>query len=112
MNTIYNGEVQVLNELESPAEDITLEVAEEDDEHQFFYTPTNSIVNVTYTDMDANGDPVGLTFTVSASGPGTGDLTITLIHEPMKSAANVSSGDITNAGGETDVEATFTITVQ
>jgi hypothetical protein len=35
-----------------------------------------------------------------------------LIHEPVKDAGGVSSGDITNAGGETDAEATFVVGVQ
>jgi hypothetical protein len=37
---------------------------------------------------------------------------VTLIHEPMKSAAGVSSGDITNAGGETDIEVGLPVVVQ
>ena len=35
---IYNGTIELLNEMESPAEDITEEVEEEDLDHQFFYT--------------------------------------------------------------------------
>ena len=35
----YIGSMELLNELEDPAEDITLEVAEEELEHQFFYEP-------------------------------------------------------------------------
>ena len=34
----YNGSIELLNETESPAEDITEEVEEEDLDHQFFYT--------------------------------------------------------------------------
>ena len=111
-NTTYNGTVEVLNETETPAEDITVEVQEEAEEHQFFYTPTNNIVTVAYTDTDGNNDPIGLTYTLTTTAAGTGNLTITLRHEPNKSASGVSTGDITNAGGETDVEATFSITVQ
>lgn len=111
-NTTYTGEMRVLNETETPAENVTEEVAEEDDEHQFFFTPTNNIVTVAYTDMDGNGNPIGIAFTVTTTTAGTGNLTITLRHEPNKSAAGVSDGDITNAGGETDIEATFAITVQ
>ena len=35
---------------------------------------------------------------------GHGQFTVTLRHEPDKSAQGVSAGDITNAGGETDIE--------
>ena len=34
-----------------------------------------------------------------------------LKHEPNKSAAGVAGGDVTNAGGETDAEMEFPITV-
>ena len=36
-NTTYTGIMTLLNETESPAENITEEIAEEDDEHQFFF---------------------------------------------------------------------------
>ena len=32
----YSGTMTLLNESETPAEDITIEIQEEDDEHQFF----------------------------------------------------------------------------
>ena len=41
-----------------------------------------------------------------------GSITVILKHKPMKTAANVSNGDISNAGGETDIEVTFPIDVQ
>ena len=111
-NTTYTGSVEVLNETESPAEDVTIEVIDEGEEHQFFYTFTNSIGTVAYTDTDNDENPIGVTFTLTTAAAGSGDLTVTLIHEPAKSAADVKSGSITNAGGETDVEATFSLTVQ
>lgn len=111
-NTTYSGSVRVLNETENPAEDITLEVLDEADEHQFFYTFSNAIATVNYTDSDSNGDPVGVEFTLTTGSAGSGNLTVTLRHEPSKDASGVSSGNIANAGGETDIEVTFTINVQ
>ena len=66
---------------------------------------------VTYADADGNGRPVGLTsiWTVGAASNGT--ITVTLRHEPDKGAAGVSAGDITNAGGETDIEVTFPLVI-
>ena len=110
-NKTYTGVTQVLNETESPAENITLEVEEEGDEHQFFYTFSNSIATVTYTDQDKNGRPVGINFNLTTTSAGIGILTVVLRHEPNKTAAGVMAGNITNAGGETDVEATFNLTV-
>tara|TARA_R110002072_G_scaffold48038_17_gene131449 strand:- start:5565 stop:6125 length:561 start_codon:yes stop_codon:yes gene_type:complete len=111
-NTTYSGAIEVLNETVTPPENITEEVEEEGDEHQFFFTPTNNVVTVAYADMDINGDPIGIEFTLTTTNASSGNLTVTLIHEPNKNAAGVSSGDITNAGGETDAEATFAIGVQ
>ncbi len=111
-STTYNGYMTLLNELENPAEDITEEIEEEKDEHQFFFTVTNEVVSVAYADMDSNQQPVGLSFTLTTTTAKTGKLTITLRHEPNKSATGVAGGDITNAGGETDIETTFDITVE
>jgi hypothetical protein len=112
INTTYSGVIKVENETESPAEDITEEVLEEGEEHQFFFTTSNDITTVTYDDMDAGGNPIGVQFSLVTTTAGSGNLTITLRHEPNKTASGVTNGDITNAGGETDVQAVFPITVQ
>ncbi len=103
--------MEILNETEDPAENITLEILEEDEAHQFFYSFTNSLATTTYKDQDANGNPVGVVFDLVTGTAATGNFNITLKHEPNKEAANVSSGDITNASGETDVQVTFNLTV-
>jgi len=110
--TTYTGSTTFLNELESPAEDITIEVEEEGADHQVFYQLPSSIGTVTYTDTDANGRPIGLNFTLVAGTSGsTGTLTVTLRHLPNKTASGVSGGDITNAGGNTDAAVTFAVAV-
>ena len=107
----YNGSLSLLNETESPADNITTEIFEEAEEHQFFFQSSDPALSVSYSDTDANQQPLGLLSELSASDPGDYSLTITLRHEPDKSAAGVSDGDITNAGGETDIEVTFQIHV-
>ncbi len=111
-NTTYNGRIELLNELETPAEDITEEVEEKDDEHQFFFQATNSVATFAYSDTDGDGNPVGLSFTLTTGAAGTGTITVTLIHEPVKDASGVKEGDITNAGGEEDISETFNVVVQ
>ncbi|WP_369994981.1 type 1 periplasmic binding fold superfamily protein [Winogradskyella sp.] len=108
-STAYTGTVQFLNELETPAEDITVEVLEEDDEHQIFYSFTGSSgSSVTYNDMDGNGNPIGVSISMNSGSASTGNtLTVTLKHEPTKPNDGTANG----AGGETDVEATFTFDV-
>lgn len=108
----YSGSTTFLNELENPVEDITGEVEEEGTDHQVFYQLPSSIGTVTYSDTDTNGRPVGLNFTLVAGTAGsTGTLTVTLRHLPNKTASGVSSGNITNAGGNTDAAVTFSLAV-
>lgn len=110
-NSTYLGTIEFLNELQNPAEDITLEIKEEGVDHQIFYQLANSLGSFSYDDVDDNGDPIGVEFTLSTGNAGSGTLTITLRHEPNKDASGVSSGDITNAGGSTDAQINFPITV-
>ncbi|MFP9100186.1 type 1 periplasmic binding fold superfamily protein [Flavobacterium sp. RHBU_24] len=110
--TAYNGTITFLNELSSPADNITEEVEEEGEDHQVFFQQSG-LGTFTYTDADADGKPIGLAFTyTAAAAPTTGTLTVTLRHLPNKSAANVAAGDITNAGGATDAEVTYNVTIQ
>lgn len=111
-NTTYSAVITLLNENESPADNITLEVKEEAEEHQFFYTASGIASTFTYSDADANDNPLGVEFTVTTGAIGNGSYTIILKHEPNKFGANVNTGDMTNAGGETDIEATFPITIE
>ncbi len=110
-NTTYDATITVLNESETPAEDITTEVRNEDEEHQFFFDPTGANLTVTYKDQDGDGNPLGLASEWVTTTASTGTITITLRHEPDKNATGVSGGDITNAGGETDIEVTFTVKI-
>lgn len=110
--TTYLGSTSFLNELANPVDNITTEVAEEGADHQLFYQLTASLGTVTYDDVDANGNPIGLAFTLVAGTSGaSGNLIVTLRHLPNKTAAGVSTGDITNAGGSTDAEVSFPIVV-
>ena len=111
-NTSYDGILLILNETESPAEDVTIEILEEDDEHQFFFSFTNNIASVTYSDTDGDGNPIGVQFRLTTGDVGSGNATFTLRHEPNKTATGVAEGDITNAGGSTDIEVTFAIVVE
>ncbi|MFT6333733.1 MAG: hypothetical protein ACI86M_000990 [Saprospiraceae bacterium] len=111
-NQEYMGTLNLLNESVTPTESISVEVKEEDDEHQFFFQSSIADVEITYTDMDADGNPLGLSTTLKTGDTGSGNLTIILRHEPIKTANGVSDGDITNAKGETDIEVIFSLDVQ
>lgn len=115
-NKTYNGTVTFKNELANPAEDITPEILEEGVDHQLFYQKTGTLNSFTYgtasSNFDKNGKPIGLQSVFATTGAASGNLTITLRHEPNKSGANVAAGDITNAAGSTDAEVSFSISVQ
>lgn len=112
-STTYDFSIQLLNESNaSSVEDITEEVEEENTDHQFFYTVAAALqLSIQYNDEDGNGDPVGLTNKATTAAASTGKVTVILRHQPDKSAAGVADGDITNAGGETDVQAEFNVTI-
>lgn len=107
-NATYTGAIELLNETESPAEDITEEIKEEDDEHEFFYSSSVAGISIEKTDEDKDGNPVGLATTLTTADAGTGSFTIVLKHEPTKPNGN----DLSVAGGSTDAEVTFSIEVE
>ena len=106
--TSYAGSIVWLNEMEDPAEDITLEIVEEQDEHQVFFSAMDLAVDFAYVDFDSNGFPVGTQFTLTTTNAGTGTVTITLIHEPMKP----NDGTVDTAGGSIDIQTSFPVTVE
>jgi len=111
-NATYTLTVRFLNEEETPAEDITEEVEEEDEDHQVFYVATGAEFTYAYGDQDSNQNPLGLTGTVTTGAASNGTLQVILIHEPNKTAAGVRDGDPTNAGIESDIDVTFNLSIQ
>jgi len=111
-NTTYTGSITLLDESSEDTEDITEEVAEEDTDHQLFFSSDINDLTVTYADADSEGNPLGLATTLTTGDTGTGSITIILRHEPVKDAAGVADGDITNADGSTDVQVTIPITIE
>lgn len=107
----YTLAMRVLDESGSTPDEVTEEIENEAEEHQFFFQPSGIDLQVAYADTDANGRPVGLINTAITGVAGTGTLTVTLRHEPNKAAPGVAEGDITNAGGETDIEVAFPVVI-
>jgi hypothetical protein len=110
-NTTYSGSIRLFNESETPAEELTAEVFDEAEEHQFFFSASGNS-SFAYVDQDNNGFPVGLAFELVTGEAGSEILSVTLRHQPDKGASGVSDGDITNAGGETDIEVLFDVIIE
>ncbi|GAB5476265.1 MAG: hypothetical protein Mars2KO_43640 [Maribacter sp.] len=107
--TSYTGNILLLNETETPPENITDEVEEEDEEHQFFYTIGDGLdVTMEYVNFDGDGNPLGTQIKLTAGAASSGTLTFTLRHEPKKP----NDGTLADAGGETDITQTFNVTVE
>lgn len=111
-NQSYTGSLELLNEAVSPSENITLEIEAEDEDHQFFFQSTEEGLDVSYNDLDDNDNPVGLNTSITTGAVSSGAITIILRHEPNKAGEGVVGGDISNAGGETDIQVTFPVDVQ
>lgn len=128
----YTVTVEIMNELEDPAEDVTPEILDEKDEHQFFFYgtavqgPSNTgnagaPVSHTYGDTDTQGLPVGLTNTFVASNTGTGTLEVLLRHMPPVNGSAIKVAGLadvmdasgsTELPGSTDIDVDFNVTVE
>lgn len=140
--TSYTLTIDLLNETVDPADpeyQIGDEIAEEAEEHQFFFTgdavggpanplnPSNpnALVTVTYDDVEsdyADGAtdpdlPVGLqnqVVAVTAGGPVSGGFVVTLKHQPPLNEGEPPQKSPTSGldTGGTDVQIAFDLTVQ
>lgn len=107
-NKTFSGSIQVLDETKSPVEDITEEIEEEDDEHQFFYIVSGSSLTLQYDDADSNGKPVGLKTRVATGSTSSGTLRIVLKHEATKN----NTISVPSTDGETDFDIVIPVVIQ
>lgn len=104
--TAYNMLIKVLDESKNPAVDITAEIGQEKNDHQFFYTfGSSSSISSSYQDVDANGLPVGLVMQCTTQNPTATTLTVTLKHQPGIKNNSINTG-------ETDIAVTFPVVVE
>lgn len=125
-DTEYEMSIALANTLVDPAEDITEEIEDEDDEHQFFFEFTadifaspsgdgnvdNASDPLNYEDedsdsQDGSGLPVGLQTSWETGGVTSGTLRIILKHQP-----GVKSATSTSEDGGTDIDIEFSINIE
>lgn len=106
-NTTYFAEIVILNELASPTDTISNEVAEEANDHQIFFTFSGLNATHTYLDQDTNNPPLplGLQNKIRTGNASNGSLQIVLKHQPGVKDGNITTGD-------TDIDVTFTANIQ
>ena len=119
-NTEYLLSVIIENCLEDPCEDMNEEIAEEAEEHQFFFAFTNDAFTspvgngnidnasdpINYIGFDGNGNPVGLNTNWTTGSASTGTFTVQLQHQPDVKTATSGSTD-----GDTDFALTFNLNI-
>lgn len=103
--TTYNCEILLLDETKNPADTISNEVLEEADEHLFCYEVTGSQVSIIRTDTDGTYE-LGLETLWTTAGASTGNVVVTLKHQP----GGIKNGTCTP--GDTDVELEFDLIVE
>ncbi len=109
----YRVSVLFRNATTDPVTDVTGKIRTEAEEYQVFYQFEPDLnVTLAYTDSDRNGNPLGLASRLCTLAEGSVEFTLTLRHQPDKNGLDVSDGDLSNAGGETGIKATFDLTVQ
>ncbi|MFC3414375.1 hypothetical protein [Algoriphagus hitonicola] len=110
----YRLDIEVLNAIEN--EDITEEVLEEGDEHQFYFLGSafeGSSAPLTYVYDDESGELIGVSGIVTvSSSPGfnNAQFRVVLRHDLDKNfpgATNPNFSNFTEAGGESDLDVTF-----
>lgn len=114
-DTEYDLSVSIGDESSGTLVDITADISEEATDHQFFFQPDSDledVIDFSYGDEDDNGYPVGLGNNANTSDAGSGKLKVILRHKPKKNAAGVADGDITHAGGDTDIEIEFNVAIE
>ncbi len=86
--------------------DFTSEITREDEEHLVCFLVPAFITQPLIIDADAALNPVGLESNLATTNAGVGSFTVTLRHQPNKTALNACST------GQTDVEAVFPVVVR
>ncbi len=118
----YTLTFEIMNNLETPGENIGAEIKEEDDEHQMFFSFTNDAFSnpggngnidkasdpIVYNDEDGNGNPVGLntSWETSSSVVSGGTFTVQLQHQPGVKTATSDANT-----GDSDFELEFELNI-
>lgn len=109
----YGVTVQLLNETETPAEDVTIEVQSEAEAHRFYYEPSGgSNVTVAGLNNDPAGIPLGITSTWTTGAVATGTIVITLRHYGGTPPGKGAADPVNSPKSSTDIDVTFNTKIQ
>ena len=111
-NQAYTGSLLLIDDMEAFPEVVMEEITGDDAQYQFFFETDTTFLQVSYNDVDKNGDPLGLETILTTGNPGSIQLKITLLKHLNKSAEGVAEGDITYAIGDERSEVIFPIEIE
>jgi len=114
-NKVYDVELKAFYVSNGTATDKTSEILNAGQSYQFFYTISSGLnLTLQYADFDSDSKPIGIKSKITSSNASLGNLKITLRYKPNKFASGVSTGNISNAGGDTYFETTpsFSVVIQ
>lgn len=105
----YAGYIVLYDESQTPVENATQEIVDDQDNHLFVFTPgggANGRVTVSNLSKDSKGSDFGLTFSVTVSGTGaaSGTLQVRLRH--------YGGNPKTSATYDTDIDQTFPVVIR
>lgn len=103
-SSIYNAHILLLNETLTPPDTISNEVRNEGVDHLFCFSYAGISLDIQRTDSDGTFE-IGLESTWTTTTSGSGNVTITLRHQPGIKNGNCDLGD-------TDVEVSFPIVIE
>lgn len=107
----YRVRVEIWDESQTPAVDVTPDIRRAQNEHRFVYTSTTEAINIVVNDFDTNSPPieVGLDLTVSTfgSGPRSGMLKAVLRHYSRRSPKTAGP-----MAGSTDIDVEFPVVIR
>lgn len=108
-NQTYQAEVVLQNKTGGTTKDMTAEIRTAGREHEFFYIPNSVTLNITKTDVDISGFPLGFNTnwqTNAATSANTATLRVQLKHKPFNKGPN----DDVNKGHD-DININFPIII-
>ncbi len=108
-NQAYQTELVLQNKTSGSTVDMTEKIRIAGREHEFFYTPTNVIVGISKTDVDANGFPLGFNTNWQTNTPTTTNtafIKLQLKHKPFNKGPNDDASK-----GHDDININFPIII-
>lgn len=106
--TVHDFSIELSNKSVMPIRELTTEIKDEADHHQFFYYVTpEGLVTINIVDIDSHGKPLGLRGELTnISDRGVGTLRVDLSH--WEKATDKTGLD---PGQDTDISVTFPVVV-